>query len=212
VRRARKANITLSEEATDRLGTYLDLLSLWNRRINLTALEDPDAAVDRLVLEPALAARHLTGAMSVMDVGSGGGSPAIPLKILVPGLSFTMVESKTRKAAFLREAIRELHLEKTTVESCRFEELLALPERHESVDTVTVRAVKIDPSFLMNVQAFLRVGGQVLLFRSSGQRDPDRWPFPLVVETEEPLVESLRSRLVRLRRVAIGMAHVVPSR
>ena len=80
-RRARKANIALSDEVADRLAGYLDLLTIWNRRINLTSLEEPDTAVDRLVLEPMLAARFVPPASTVLDIGSGGGSPAIPLKI-----------------------------------------------------------------------------------------------------------------------------------
>ena len=123
-----------------------------------------------------------------------------------------MVESKTRKGAFLREAVRQLQLDRCTVEGCRFEELLADPERHESTDIVTVRAVKVEPSILMGLQAFLRVGGEILLFRGPGHDEGDRWPFPLVVEGEEPLVESLRSRLIRLRRVPVGLEQAATAR
>ena len=58
----------------------------WNRKINLTALTDPDEAIDRLLLEPLVAARYLPvpGEPSLMDIGSGGGSPAIPLKLATP--------------------------------------------------------------------------------------------------------------------------------
>jgi len=205
VRRARRCNVTLGGEVVDRLSTYLELLTVWNRRMNLTALDDADAAVDRLVLEPLLAAKHVPPTSAVIDIGSGGGSPAIPLKIAVPGISLTMVEAKTRKGAFLREAVRQLQLDRVTVEVRRFEELLATPDMHESMDVVTVRAVRIEASVLMNLQAFLRVGGQVLLFRGPGTFEVDRLPFPLVAEADEPLVESLRSRLLRLRRVSIDI-------
>lgn len=208
VRRARRVNIGLSADVADRLAVYLDLLEHWNRRINLTALEDPDAAVDRLVLEPALASKHLPVRATVLDIGSGGGSPAIPLRILVPGISLTLVEAKTRKSAFLREAVRRLELDRVVVENCRFEELLAMPERHESTDVITIRAVRVETAILMNLQAFLKVGGEVFLFRGPGQIEPARWPIPLVMESEEPLVESLRSRLVRLRRVGVGASQV----
>jgi 16S rRNA (guanine527-N7)-methyltransferase len=203
LRRARRCNVAVAEEVADRLAAYLDLLTVWNRRMNLTALDDPDAAVDRLILEPLLAARHVPPGAITIDIGSGGGSPAIPLKIAVPGIALTMVESKVRKGAFLREAIRQLGLTRTAVEVRRYEELLARPEIHESSDIVSVRAVRVETSVLMSLQAFLRPGGQVLWFRGQGTVDLERLPFPLVAEADEPLVESLRSRLVRLRRVGI---------
>jgi 16S rRNA (guanine527-N7)-methyltransferase len=206
VRRARRANISLVSETADRLASYLELLAVWNRRINLTALDDPDAAVDRLILEPLLAARHVPVGSRVIDIGSGGGSPAIPLKIAVGNIALTMIESKVRKGAFLREAVRTLGLDKVVVEVRRYEELLANPAMHESTDVVTVRAVRVEASVLVSLQAFLRVGGQVLWFRGPGQTDLDRLPFPLVAESDEPLVESLRSRLVRLRRLPLDIS------
>lgn len=114
-----------------------------------------------------------------------------------------MVESKTRKAAFLRDAVRRLGLDRVSVEGRRYEELLGAPQMHESMDVVTVRAVRLDDSVLRSVQAFLRVGGQVLLFQGPGEGDNHSYPHPLEFEAEQPLVESLRSRLLILRRLAI---------
>ena len=102
-RRAKKAGVFLSDELAAQLTSYYDLLSHWNRKINLTALDQPDDAIDRLLLEPVLAARYLPPAISsLMDIGSGGGSPAIPLKLCAQAASLTMVEAKARKSAFLR--------------------------------------------------------------------------------------------------------------
>jgi 16S rRNA (guanine527-N7)-methyltransferase len=200
LRRAKRHGLSINGATADRLVGYLDLLSVWNQRMNLTALDDPDGAVDRLVLEPLLAARNLAGESVVIDIGSGGGSPAIPLKIAVPSIALTMVESKVRKGAFLREAVRQLGLERANVEVRRFEELLARPDMHEAADVVTVRAVRVEPSVLGNLQAFLRDGGRILWFTGPGPVHVERLPYPLVAESDEPLVESLRSRLVTLRR------------
>ena len=136
-----------------------------------------------------------------MDVGSGGGSPAIPLRIALPGMSLMMVESKTRKSAFLREAVRQLGLDRVMVETARAEDLLARPELHESLDAVSVRAVRIESKLLVRLQAFLRTGGRILLFRGPGSDAPPPITPPLVYEATYPLVESLRSRLVILRKM-----------
>lgn len=206
LRRARRCNLSIGSATADQLVGYLDLLSVWNRRMNLTALEDPDGAIDRLILEPLLAARSLAPESVVIDIGSGGGSPAIPLKIAVPSISLTMVESKVRKGAFLREAIRRLGLERVSVEVRRFEELLSRPDMHEAADVVTVRAVRVESSVLGSLQAFLKDGGRIFWFVGQGSASTDRLPYPLVLESDEPLVETLRSRLVTLRRVGPSAA------
>jgi 16S rRNA (guanine527-N7)-methyltransferase len=202
-RRARRVNLSIPTELADAVLAYLELLALWNSKINLTALDDPDAAIDRLILEPLLAAKHVPEGASVIDIGSGGGSPAIPLKLAAPRIKLWMVESKTRKSAFLREAIRQLDLRESFVETRRYEELLSLPTLHESMDIVTIRAVRVESATLMGLQAFLRPGGSLFLFRGSGDGGIDYIPPPLKLEAEDGLVESLRSRLIRIQKVAI---------
>jgi 16S rRNA (guanine527-N7)-methyltransferase len=209
-RRARHANLTLPAELLEGLERYYFLLAKWNAKVNLTAFAlspgGDDKAIDRLLLEPLVAARQLpTHAKTLLDAGSGGGSPAIPLKLAAPALSLRMVEVKTRKAVFLRQAVRELSLKDAEVETSRFEELLARPEMHESADIVSIRAVRVEPKVLATLQAFLKPGGSLLLFRgpSVGQLAETVSP-PLVWKATFPLIESLRSRLVVLEKVRIG--------
>ncbi|MEO5823596.1 MAG: 16S rRNA (guanine(527)-N(7))-methyltransferase RsmG [Vicinamibacteraceae bacterium] len=199
VRRAHRANLDPLPEQVAAHAEYLSLLSVWNARMNLTALTDRDEAVDRLILEPVSAARLLPGATSLLDVGSGGGSPAIPLKVQLPHASLCMVESKIRKGAFLREAVRKLGLANVRVESRRFEELLTDASIHECCDVVTIRAVRVQLSTLVATQAFLKPGGRLALFRGPGEEPLPAVPT-LTLESDEPLVESLRSRLVTLRK------------
>src|SRR5687768_4798862 len=104
--RAAAAGLTLGGSLRAALLTYYDLLLKWNARINLTALTEPDEAIDRLLLEPVAAARYLPGGARLVDLGSGGGSPAIPLALTLHSPRLVMVESRARKAAFLREAAR----------------------------------------------------------------------------------------------------------
>ena len=193
----------LDEALASGLITYYELLSRWNRKINLTSLEDPDEAIDRLLLEPVIAARHLSPAVvNLMDVGSGGGSPALPLALaLGPQVRLTMVEVKARKSAFLREAIRHLGLTNARVETSRYEELLSRPELHERFDVLSMRAVRVEAKVLMTLQAFVAAGGCVLLFRGpSGAEVPAGVLHPLEFKATIPLVEALQSRLSVLRK------------
>jgi len=209
-RRARHANLTISPDLMAGLEGYYQLLAKWNAKVNLTAFRlapgGEDEAIDRLLLEPVAAARYLPAdAVTLLDAGSGGGSPAIPLKLAAPQLKLRMVEVKTRKAVFLREAVRELRLGNTQVETSRFEELLSRPDLHETTDIVSIRAVRIEPRVLMTLQAFLKPGGLLFLFRGPGGTDvAEAVTPPLRWKATYPLLETLRSRLVVLEKVRIG--------
>lgn len=209
-RRARHAHVAVSDEFVAGLERYYRILAKWNAKVNLTAFRltpgGEDEAIDRLLIEPVVAAGHLpAGTESMLDAGSGGGSPAIPLKLARPHARLLMVEVKTRKAVFLREAVRELGLTGAMVETARFEELLARPELHESADVVSIRAVRVEPRVLTTLQAFLKPGGQLLLFRGpSAAALTESVTPPLMWKATFPLIDALRSRLVVLEKARIG--------
>jgi 16S rRNA (guanine527-N7)-methyltransferase len=211
-RRATRAGLSLNDELVERLSTFYSLLARWNQKINLTALDNPDEAIDRLILEPLAAARYVpAGAMRLMDVGSGGGSPAIPLKLAIPRLGLTMVEVKARKSAFLREAVRQLEIRDADVETARIEELLAKPSLHEAFDVLSMRAVRVETRTLFTLQAFLKSNGRLFLFRGPhGPSVPAVVVPPLEWLDTYPLVESLQSRLTTLVKRQVGFPVNVP--
>jgi 16S rRNA (guanine527-N7)-methyltransferase len=94
-------SLAVPDAARGQLVTWLDLVVAWSERVDLTAARDNDTLVDLLLADAVLlASTQLTG--SVIDVGSGVGAPAIPLAILLPTLTLTLVEPRERRAAFLR--------------------------------------------------------------------------------------------------------------
>jgi 16S rRNA (guanine527-N7)-methyltransferase len=164
--RAGRENLPLPEALRDRLLAYYALLERWNQKINLTSLTDPVKAVDRLLLEPIAAAQHLPAGARLADLGSGGGSPAIPLALALGSADLLMVESRARKAAFLREAARAVELN-ATVEAVRFEELRHASAYEGTADVVSMRAVRPDVPTL-EVARWLAVhGGKVAFFTST---------------------------------------------
>lgn len=202
IRRARTVSLELSDELLAGLEVYYGELARWNRKINLTAFQlDPagsDAAVDRLLVEPVLAARYLpASATSLLDLGSGGGSPAIPMKLARPDLSLRMVEVKVRKSVFLRQASRALALRDTVVETARFEELLTRPDLHESASVASVRAVKVEAQTLLTIQAFLQPRGQLFNF-IAGQGAFVPPPLPLRRFAVYDLIPENQSKLLVL--------------
>src|SRR5216683_4499711 len=118
---------------------YIDILLTWNEKVNLTAIRDPLEILYRHFCESMFGARLLpVENCRLADVGSGGGFPGIPLKIVRPDLQVFLIESNLKKATFLAEVVRDLHLTDIRVRVGRFEEL---GEEVAPLDVVCSRAL-----------------------------------------------------------------------
>ena len=207
-RRAALAGLEPQPALAARLAAYVELLQHWNARLNLAALDAGDHGLDRLVIEPLAAARHAPrGAVPVVDIGSGSGSPAIPLRLALGRGPLVMVEARQRKAAFLREAVRRLELTDSRVEVGRFEALAARPDLQGAFDLLTVRGVRVGAGELQRLEKFVAPGGRLFLFRSGASENlPAEMPPALEQRAELPLVESLASRLTVLQKTQADSA------
>jgi len=206
VARAQVAHLVLDSALLEGLVGYYELLAKWNAKVNLTAFRltptGEDDAIDRLLIEPVLAARSVPRqAVDLLDAGSGGGSPAVPLRLALPHLTLRMIESRTKKALFLKEAIRVLGLTDARVETARFEELAGDLSLRASMDVVSVRAVRVEADVLATLQEFLKPGGHIMVFKGAGAADvASTAPLPLRWAATYPLLPHLNSRLVLLEK------------
>jgi len=202
-RRGKKAGLTIPSTLADQLWVYFQMLAKWNAKINLTGLdlaEPTPEGLDRLLIEPLLAAPHGQGAKSLIDIGSGGGSPALPLALALPGVRLAMIEVKTRKSVFLREAARELGLEDVTVVTARHETLLSDPTFHEAFDLLSVRAVRVEARVFAALQAFICPGGRLLHFRAAVETAP-LLPPPLELVGAYGLGDTSRGQLLVISKL-----------
>ena len=185
---------SLSPDQLDQISTYIDLLLRWNARINLTAIRHPEEIVTRHFGESFFLARHLFpkpchpersqagapliahSAMSgtlphpprVLDIGSGAGFPALPLKIWAPHIHLTLVESNNKKAAFLREVARALTLTNINVITDRAEVLAARPD-FPRTEVVTLRAVEHFAAIIPQAVALLAPRATLALLIGAAQ-------------------------------------------
>lgn len=170
--RAEALGVLPGEAVLSQLAIYYDVLQRWNEKINLTSLGDSDEAVDKLVMEPLVAAKFLPHAGRLVDIGSGGGSPAIPLAIALESSAFVMVESRGRKAAFLREALRSLDLA-GRVETERAEALATSQDFIHAADIVSMRAVRMTSQLAKSLSALLASGGLLAMFSRHSEPIPE---------------------------------------
>jgi 16S rRNA (guanine527-N7)-methyltransferase len=165
--------VELPDEVVRRVAEYFGLLAHWNRRVNLTGFDLDswtEAAVDRLLIEPLWAAsRLLDKPRTLLDVGSGGGSPGIPFAIgLQQDPLVLLVEARSRKATFLREALRVVGLP-GGVAAIKFEELAHGANGSDRFDMATMRAVRPDQSIWDTLSSALQPSGRVVWFHGPAQ-------------------------------------------
>lgn len=167
-----RLGISIAAEAVTKLTRYRDLLLDANRRFNLTAITSP-ADVDERLVAASLALLSLlpADATSLLDVGTGGGIPGIPLAIARPELRVTLLDATAKKVRFLEEVIQDLRLSNASAVWGRAEDLGHDPTHRERYAVVTARAVARLATLAEFTLPFARVGGVVLLPKGAGAQD-----------------------------------------
>lgn len=157
----------LSREQAADLLRYRDLLLDWNTRFNLTAITDPAAMEQRLLLDSLRMLSAIDEAVDasgeraprLVDIGSGGGIPALPIAICRPGLAVTMVEATGKKVGFLLAAINELGLRNAAAIHGRAEEIGRELDHRAAYEVATARAVSSLPALIELTMPLLRPHG-----------------------------------------------------
>ncbi len=194
---ARELRLIIEESHAEQFIRYLAHLIEWNKVINLTAIIDPKEViikhfVDSLV---ALVATNFPQNSMVLDVGSGGGFPGIPLKIVRPDLRLALVEPVQKKCSFLNSVIGLLKLH----DVCTFDgtiEQYAKRPISQAIDMVVVRALKFE-EIKKHISALLTSTGKVVLYRTSSiDKQEMGEEFHLVSETALMLPQGSGKRVV----------------
>ena len=139
LRGAAQMNVPLTEAQADKLLDYLDLLQKWNKAYNLTAVRERPAMLTQHLLDSLSIVPHLPPG-DLLDVGSGGGLPGIPLAILQPERSITLIDTVGKKVAFLKQAAMTLGLKNLTAVSDRIESWVPPAAHANGFALITARA------------------------------------------------------------------------
>ncbi len=152
--------------AIERFDSYAKLLVEWNKRINLTAITEPDAIVTRHFADSLsfFAATKPQDNASLIDVGSGAGFPGMPIKIIRPDMDITLLDGTNKRITFLSEVAGQLGLEVNAIHA-RAEEAAARAELREKFDYATARAVAELRLLGEYCLGFVKVGGSLVAMK-----------------------------------------------
>lgn len=160
---------SIDDTSINQLGSYLDLLVKWNAKTNLTAIRGSEEIIQQHFGESLFAGVQISHRIApnatLLDFGSGAGFPGLPIQILLPWLQVTLAESQSKKASFLREAVRTLDLP-TTVYAGRVEDMP--PTQRFGV--ITLRAVDNMQAALTAAVPRLDSGGTLAVLTTESQR------------------------------------------
>lgn len=165
---AAELGIAFEPGEVEKLGRFLGLLLYANTRMNLTAIKDPAEAwtrhiLDSLTLMAPLA--ELPEGATLIDIGTGGGVPGVPLAIVRPDLRFTLLDSTAKKTAFVRAVVDVLGVEHGKTITARAEEAGRFPQYRDTFDAAIARAVGPMATIAELATPFVKPGGVALLIK-----------------------------------------------
>lgn len=162
-----KLGINLSEIQLKQFYNYMNLLIEWNKKINLTAITEPDEIILKHFVDSLTISKYISDGTKVVDVGTGAGFPGIPLKIVRQDVDITLLDSLQKRINFLEEVINELNLEKIKTVHSRVEDFGKNKEYREEFDIATSRAVANLSTLSEYLLPLVKVGGKVISMKGS---------------------------------------------
>jgi len=209
---AKDFDIQIDKREIEKFAFHALELLKWYQRTNLTAMTDPFDVAVKHFLDSIIPMKIIPSNGSLLDIGSGGGFPGIPLKICLPSLSVTLIDASRKKVSFLKHMIRMLELKNIDALHIRAEEFADKPDIEKTFNVVISRALSSMTSFALTALPFLKEEGVIiamkgnvsaddiqLLHRSVNKRhaalmDGDTETFEISVEKYSlPFIESDRS-------------------
>ena len=190
----------LSQEQAEQFQNYYEMLVETNKVMNLTAITEFEEVVDKHFVDSALSSRYFPfdQVKNVIDVGTGAGFPGIPLKILYPHLSMTLLDSLGKRVKFLQTVVDNLSLTDMNLIHGRAEDFGRDPEYRERYDVCVSRAVANLSTLSEYCTPFVKVGGAFLSYKS-GNVDEE-------LEAAKPAIKILGCKTKKVERFSLDEA------
>ncbi|MGD9975006.1 MAG: 16S rRNA (guanine(527)-N(7))-methyltransferase RsmG [Desulfatirhabdiaceae bacterium] len=193
---AKTFDIPVSPDQADQFAVYANELLKWNRKINITAITDPTEIAIKHFVDSIIPGKLISVNDSVLDIGSGGGFPGIPIKILMPSLHMTLLDASRKRVNFQRQIIRLLNLKKIVAQEGRAEDLHNQPDYSGQFDVVISRAFASLPQFLEIALPFLKKPGKILAMKGHITSDECDQAIQTQTKNRPSIQKTLHYRII----------------
>lgn len=208
LRGAEALGLTLSSVNLDQFSIFASELCKWNRKINLTSIVQPEEIAIKHFIDSLALGLYADMRGELLDIGSGGGFPSIPIKIVFPDIGIVSVDAVEKKILFQRHVVRKLALERFSALHCRVENL---PEHYKGTfDCIVSRAFSGITGFVKSALPFLRNDGVIVAMKGKdGKKEAEEFVDELdrigavissVHEFQLPLLNDARSLIIISRK------------
>jgi 16S rRNA (guanine527-N7)-methyltransferase len=164
---AQLSGLHVSIQQAELFASHASELLIWNRKMNLTSITDPVEIAVKHFLDSIAAVRIIEPGRSILDIGSGGGFPGIPLKIMLPSNRVCLIDASRKKVAFLNHLIRTMKLQKISAHHVRAENLLQDLEFKNGFDVILCRALTTLKNFVEMAYPLLSKEGFLLAYKGN---------------------------------------------
>jgi 16S rRNA (guanine527-N7)-methyltransferase len=168
---ALELGMPLTPDQTRLLTAHARELLLWNRKMNLTAIRTPQAVAEKHFIDALTISGFVTQEKRIMDMGTGGGFPGIPVKIMHPHIDFFLVDAVRKKISFISHVIRTLGLKDIRATHARVEDLAGEPDTAGTFDAVMARGFTRLDAFADLALPMLRPKGTIWALKGEGGPD-----------------------------------------
>jgi 16S rRNA (guanine527-N7)-methyltransferase len=168
---AKNLDIQIDKRKIEKFAIHALELMKWNQKTNLTAITDPFEVAIKHFLDSIVPVKIIPSNASLLDIGSGGGFPGIPLKIILPSLSVTLIDASRKKVSFLKHIIRILELKNIDALQIRAEEFANKPGVAKKFNVIISRAFSSMTTFALTALPFLKKEGAIIAMRGNVSGD-----------------------------------------
>ena len=166
--------IELTTDAVEKFSEIAKELALWNRKINLTSITDPKEIAEKHFVDSLACSTYLPRRAKVLDLGTGAGFPGIPLAVISPELSMTLIDASAKKISFVKHIIRTLKLQNIRADHIRAEAMARKVKLKDKFDVIVCRAFSSLGNILQRSIPLLVEGGMVLALKGNFPLDEIR--------------------------------------
>ena len=201
-----KLGIEITKEQEEKFEKYYQILIEYNSKFNITAITEKEEVYKKHFIDSILGVDKFDVG-KLIDVGSGGGFPAIPIKIMKEEIDLTLLEATGKKCEFLKAVVRELDLKNVTVINGRAEDIAREESKREKFDMCSARAVARLNTLLEYCMPFVKVGGKFISFKGDAKEEVKEAENAIKVlggkleEVKEYTLEDAKRALVVVKKV-----------